>query len=332
MSKRALVAILTAGLSLAAAAVSVPTAAGSATDPTRIVGHGSPGSCTSAAVVAAVRGGGSIRFDCGPKPVVILMRQTAKVLNTSAEVVLDGRGLVTLSGGGRRRILYMDTCDPAQIWTTSHCQDQPTPRLVIEDMRFVDGNSTGADFDGGGGGAVFDRGGQLRIVDSQFVDNRCERTGPDLGGAAVRALSQFDNRPVHVVGSSFTGGVCSNGGALSSIGVSWTVLDSTFIDNRAIGHGANPAQKGTPGGGSGGAIYNDGDQMRLSIARSLFKGNHANEGGGAIFFVSDNRTGTLAIRHSTLEQNPNLGFQTAGLPGIFFLGAHRPAITGSVLR
>jgi hypothetical protein len=72
--------------------------------------------------------------------------------------------------------------------------------------------------------------------------------------------------------------------------------------------------------------------MRLSIAGSLFKGNHANEGGGAIFFVSDNRTGTLAIRHSTLEQNPNLGFQTAGLPGIFFLGARRPAITGSVLR
>jgi predicted outer membrane repeat protein len=300
--------------------------------PTRTVGHGTPAGCTSSAVVAAVRAGGIVRFSCGPKPVVILMRQTAKVVNTSREVVLDGRGLVTLSGGGKRRILYMDTCDKAQIWTTSHCQDQPTPRLVIQNMRFSDGNSTGQDFDGGGGGAVFDRGGQLRIVDSVFSDNRCERNGPDLGGAAVRALSQFGNRPVYVVGSTFTGGVCSNGAALSSIGVSWTVLNSTFKDNRAIGHGANPAREGTPGGGSGGAIYNDGDQMTLSIGGSLFEDNHANEGGGAIFFVSDNLTGNLAIRHSTLQHNPNLGFQTAGLPGIFFLGAHRPTITGSVLR
>jgi predicted outer membrane repeat protein len=300
--------------------------------PTRTVGHGTPGSCRSAAVVAAVRAGGIIRFSCGPKPVVILMQKTAKVVNTSREVVLDGRGLVTLSGGGKRRILYMDTCDPAQTWTTSHCQDQATPRLVIQNMRFVDGNSTGEDFDGGGGGAIFDRGGQMRIVHSVFSDNRCERTGPDLGGAAVRALSQFDNRPVYVVGSSFSGGVCSNGAALSSIGVSWTVLNSTFEHNRAIGHGANPAQRGTPGGGSGGAIYNDGDQMTLSIGGSLFEDNHANEGGGAIFFVSDNLTGNLDIRRSTLKHNPNLGFQTARLPGIFFLGAHRPAITGSVLR
>lgn len=56
------------------------------------------------------------------------MQATAKVRNTSSEVVLDGGGKVTLSGGGARRILYMDTCDPAQAWTTSHCQDQATPR------------------------------------------------------------------------------------------------------------------------------------------------------------------------------------------------------------
>src|SRR6185312_11530833 len=31
--------------------------------------------------------------------------------------------------------------------------------------------------------------------------NRCDRTGPDLGGAGVRALSQYHGRPVYVVGS-----------------------------------------------------------------------------------------------------------------------------------
>jgi len=260
------------------------------------------------------------------------MRTTAKVRNTSPQVVLDGGGLVTLSGDGRRRILYMDTCDPAQVWTTSHCQDQASPRLVIQNLTFADGNSTGQSFDGGGGGAIFDRGGRLRIVDSVFAGNRCERDGPDIGGAAVRALSQYRDLPVYVVNSRFTGNACSNGAALSSIGVSWTVLNTRFINNHAVGNGANPAQSGTPGGGSGGAIYNDGDQMTLTIAGSVFEGNHANEGGGAIFFVSDDRTGTMRITDSTLRGNPSDRFHTPGLPGIYFLGARRPAITGSVLR
>jgi hypothetical protein len=299
--------------------------------PTRVVGHGTPATCTSAAVVAAVRAGGIIRFSCGPAPVTILMTATAKVRNASPEVVLDGGGLVTLSGRHRHRILYMDTCDRAQVWITSHCDNQATPRLVIQNMTFIDGNSTGERFDGGGGGAIFDRGGRLRIVNSTFRGNRCEHVGPDIGGAAVRALSQYHDLPVFVVNSTFTGGVCSNGGALSSIGVSWTVLNSRFTANRAIGVGANPARSGTPGGGSGGAIYNDGNRMTLTIGGSAFTGNRANEGGGAIFFVSNDRTGTMAIRNSKLTGNPNARFHTPGLPGIYFLGAKRPTISGSVL-
>jgi hypothetical protein len=260
------------------------------------------------------------------------MGATAKVLNTRREVVLDGGGLVTLSGQGRRRILYMDTCDPGQVFTTSHCQDQATPRLVVENLGFADGDSTGDDFDGGGGGAIFARGGRLRIVNSTFAGNRCELSGPDIGGGAVRVLSQYHGLPVQVVGSHFTANVCSNGGALSSIGVSWQVVRSRFVGNRAIGHGANPSRSGTPGGGSGGAIYNDGNRFTLTITASHLSGNHAVEGGGAIFFVSNDRTGTLAIRDSVLQRNRNDGFQTAGLPGIFFLGAGRPAIVDSIVR
>jgi predicted outer membrane repeat protein len=298
----------------------------------QIVGHGTPASCTSARVVAAVRAGGVIRFSCGAAPVTIAMRAVAKVRNPSRRVVIDGGGLVTLSGQGRHRILYLDTCDPKQQWTTSHCQNQATPQLTIKGLGLTDGNSTGQLFDGGGGGAIFDRGGRLRIVNSTFTGNRCDPTGPDLGGGAVRALSQYRSLPVDVVGSHFSHNACSNGGALSSIGVSWTVTGSIFSSNRAIGDGANPARAGSPGGGSGGAIYNDGDQMTLQIANSTFTDNHANEGGGAIFFVSDDHTGTLSIRDSRLTDNVNDGFQTLGLPGIFFLGAHPPSIVASKLR
>ena len=38
-----------------------------------MIGNGSPGGCTSAAVVRAVAEGGVITFDCGPGPVTIRM-------------------------------------------------------------------------------------------------------------------------------------------------------------------------------------------------------------------------------------------------------------------
>jgi hypothetical protein len=42
-----------------------------------VVGHGTPGSCTSQAVVRAVAAGGVIAFSCGPRPVTIVMTATA---------------------------------------------------------------------------------------------------------------------------------------------------------------------------------------------------------------------------------------------------------------
>jgi hypothetical protein len=297
--------------------------------PDHVIGTGTAASCTSQAVIDAVAAGGVITFSCGPAPVTITMAATAKVRNTSSQVVLDGQGKVTLSGGGARRILYQDTCDPAQTWATSHCQDQATPHLTVQNMTFANGNSTGQSYDGGGGGAIFDRGGQLTVINSRFTGNRCDSSGPDLGGAAIRALSQYQNQPVYVVGSTFTGGVCSNGGALSSIGVSWTVINCIMTGNQAIGDGANPARAGTPGGGSGGAIYNDGDTYTLTVDGSDISGNSAREGGGAIFYVSNDRTGTMQIEHSQLRGNPNAGFQTSGFPGIFFLGRGQPVLTST---
>jgi hypothetical protein len=310
----------------AGAAVAVPRAARAVdtSHPDRWVGHGTARSCTSRAVVRAVAKGGIIRFRCGPRPVRIVLRQTAKVVNTSRRVVLDGRGRVTLSGGGKRRILYQDTCDRRQVWTTSHCDDQATPALVVQNLRLADGDSTGERFEGGGGGAIFARGGRLKIVHSTFTGNRCDPAGPDLGGGAVRALSQYHRRPVTVVGSRFTGGVCSNGAALSSIGVSWSIYHSVFTGNRAIGRGANPARSGTPGGGSGGAIYTDGDDYDVLLAGTTMTRNHAREGGGAVFYVSNDRTGSLTIRSSTLRGNPSDGFQTD--PGIYFLGRRQRVI------
>lgn len=296
----------------------------------QVVGRGTPASCTAPAFRKAVARGGTITFDCGPAPVTITLHKQAEVHNDAApEVVIDGGGLVTLSGGGRTRILYQNTCDQRLAWTSSHCDDQATPKLVLRNLTFTGGDSTGSRQEGGGGGAVFVRGGRLSVVNSTFTRNRCDRTGPDLGGAAIRVLDQFRDRPVKVVRSTFTGGRCSNGAALSSIGVSWVVTDSVFRGNKAVGRGANPAQSGTPGGGSGGAIYLDGNTFRLRLVRTTIEDNVAREGGGAVFFVSNDRTGTLSIQGSTLHHNPSLGFEN--YPGIFYLGRGEPQVSGSTL-
>jgi hypothetical protein len=239
--------------------------------------------------------------------VVITLAETAKIYNnTGPEIVIDGGNMVTLSGAGSRRILYMNTCDQDLVWTTSHCQNQDHPRLTLQNLTFADGNSTGLDPDGGG--AVWVRGGRFKILHCRFVRNRCDEDGPDVGGAAVRVLSQYNGLPVYVLDSVFGGSetdanVCSNGGGLSSIGVSFTVINSLFSHNRAIGIGGNPAQSGTPGGGSGAAIYNDGNTFHLHVCGTAIHDNDANQHGGSIFYVSNNWTGTMTIENSGLWNN-----------------------------
>ena len=301
-------------------------------NPTRVIGNGTAASCTSTAVRNAIRGGGLITFDCGPGHHTIVLKKTAFVRNDKRpNVVIDGGGAITLSGAGKRRILYMNTCDAKLGITTSHCQDQATPRLVLQNITFAHGNSTHSLEEGGGGGAVFVRGGRVKVVNSRFFSNRCDKTGPDLGGAAIRVLDQFRDQPVYITHSTFGGapgygGSCSNGGALSSIGVSWVVTNSLITNNRAIGRGANPPRPHSPGGGSGGGIYNDGNRFRLVLRGTAMRNNHAREGGGAIFFVSNDRTGHLVITHSRLHHNPSAGFETAGYPGIFYLGDGHPQV------
>ena len=304
--------------------------------PNHVVGSGTAVSCTSAAVVRAVAKGGIITFNCGPKPVTITMNATAKVVNTSHRVVLDGGGLVTLSGGGKHQILYMNTCDSKQVLTTDDCINQRWPQLIVQNMTFEDGYSAvrenlNVPYGGGGGGAIYAEGGQFKAVNSRFIANRCYKVGPDLGGAAIRALAQWRNRPVYITSDTFRGGVCSNGGALSSIDVNWNVINSLMINNRAVGFGANPAASGTPGGGSGGAIYTDGDNYNVLIEGTVIRRNSAREGGGAVFFVVDNNEGTLTIKDSTLHNNPSDEFFTAGYPGIFFHSSGHPIVIGSTI-
>ncbi len=222
--------------------------------PDQVVGDGTKDSCTGQRVIDAVAAGGVITFECGPDPVTITLDQPAKVFNDSNPVVtIDGGGLVTLSGGGKNRILYMNTCDEKQKWTTAHCDNQDHPRLTVQNLTLINGNSKN-DKEFVGGGAIYASGGRFKVINSRFFNNVCADTGADVGGGAIRVFQQFEGRPAYVVNTTFggsqqLGNECSNGGGLSSIGVSWSIFNSLFSYNRAVGNGGNPAENGTPGGG-----------------------------------------------------------------------------------
>ncbi|WP_025742194.1 hypothetical protein [Aquimarina pacifica] len=288
----------------------IPTEAGleDVSSPDTVVGDGTPESCTGQVFIDAVAQGGKIVFDCGPDPITITLTSPAKVFNNAnTEVVIDGGGLITLSGGGQTRILYMNTCDPDQVWTTDHCQNQDHPRLTVQNITFANGNSTNeTEYDGGG--AIWIRGGRFKAVNTRFFNNICASVGPDVGGGAIRVFSQYDDQPVYIVNSTFGGkegygNSGSNGGAVSSIGVSWTLINSLFSYNTAIGNGGNPSVAGTPGGGSGGAIYNDGNTMTLEVLGTVIEHNEVNDFGAAIIFVSNDHSGNVVIEDSTIQNN-----------------------------
>jgi hypothetical protein len=298
----------------------VPAEAGAedVSSPDHVVGNGSPASCTADAFIQAVALGGKITFNCGADAVTITLNRPAKVFNNKPDVVIDGGGRVTLSGGGNTRILYMNTCDQNQVWTTPHCDNQAQPRLTVQNLTFIDANSKNeTTYDGGG--AIWVRGGRFKVVNSRFFNNVCASLGPDVGGAAIRVFSQYQGLPVYVTHSTFGGAsgygnTGANGGAISSIGVSWSIYNSLFSYNKAIGNGGNPAQSGTPGGGSGGAIYNDGNTMTLALYGTLIEHNEVNAYGSAIFFVTNDHTGSLHIEDSTIRNNVGGSWYT--LPGI----------------
>lgn len=305
-------------------------------NPTTIIGDGTAESITSEAFIEAVAKGGIIIFNSGGIPVTLTLNRPAKVYNDASDtVVIDGGGLITLSGGGRSRILYMNTCDPDLVWTTSHCQNQEFPQLFLQNLTFADGNSVSEEeYDGGG--ALWVRGGRLKIVNCRFFNNHSTYLGPDVGGGAIRVFDMYEDLPVFIANSTFGGkegygNVSSNGGAISSIGVSWTIYNSLFSYNKAVGNGANPAKDGTPGGGSGGAIYNDGNEMTLSLYGCHIEDNQVNEHGGAIFFVTNNHTGNVVIDSCVIKNNPG-GYWYPAYNGISAHSDTEIEVTNSIIE
>ena len=95
--------VLMAPSALRAQSFCGPVTADTLVSPT-VLGNGTPGSVTTAQIQTALTAGGHILFNVGASPTTIVLTAT---LTINRAVVLDGAGVVTLSGGGARRIIQI---------------------------------------------------------------------------------------------------------------------------------------------------------------------------------------------------------------------------------
>jgi hypothetical protein len=170
--------------------------------------------------------------------------------------------------------------------------------LTIEDSDFVDNAPDTISPPAALGAAVVTvNRSNTAIYRSRFINNRS-----NVVGGAIAVAGDFGTVPTYLTVASSTfrgnststaaesGGTYSNGGAIGVYGPNNTfayIYDSVFINNHAVGDYAG-----------GGAIYDTGN---VKIYRSVFEGNIADFGGGAISSWSN----TL-IRDSSFTLNKAL--------------------------
>ncbi|HEY4222127.1 MAG TPA: hypothetical protein VGO62_12310, partial [Myxococcota bacterium] len=230
-----------------------------------VVGDGSAGSCTEAELDNALANHASkIALRCGDAPVSIAITSEKVV---SDDLVIDGGGTVTLDGGGSARILRIDSTF-----------DVDTPHVTLQNLTLAHGQAPASTELDGGGGAISRVGGTLDLIAVNFVDNHGNGDGQDTAGGAIFSEGGgFTN----VVGCTFSGNRCSNGGALGNLGNDLVVVNSDFDDNAATGSGGNPGD-----GGNGGTISIDGQGRSVTVCGVHITRSVGNAFGGAIFRVA----------------------------------------------
>ncbi len=258
-----------------------------------VLGNGTPGSVTTAQIQAALDAGGHIRIDVGAAPSTIVVAST---LVASRETVLDGGGVVTLSGGDVRRILSIVNPNPAP--------NAPLFRVTLQNIAFAD-----ARIADGRGAAIYKEHDfefahkvSLKLVNCTFSGNDAplDATPQDDGGGAFygELLQRID-----VGNCRFDNTTGSNGGALYSLGsLRVNIVDSTFSGNRAIGDGGNPG-----GGGNAGALGIDGAQRLVDVCRTRFTANEANAHGAGFFSVMYDQMSRVRFEDVEFRGNRQLG-------------------------
>lgn len=257
-----------------------------------VLGNGTPGSVTTTMIQNALDTGGVIRFNLGASPSQINLTSTLVI---NKQVVIDGGGLVTLSGENQHRIFLIE--NPQNLNFT----------FTVQNLSLINGFSALES-----GAAIFKPSGgpwqavSLEVVNSHFENNHAIQVEQDGGGGAIYAIGMDE---VLISHATFVGNSGSNGGALYSLGSDVIrITDSVFDGNQATGNSGNPGN-----GGNAGAIGVDGAARTINVCRSRIVNNEANAFGVGFFSVMYDQNSLTAFTDVSFENNINS--QDFGLAG-----------------
>jgi hypothetical protein len=279
---RVLVVLVLSGLTVSARAAGV-------------VGDGTPGSCTTAALTAALSGGGLVTFDCGATETSVYPPADYEI---TASTTVDGGGRIALLGLGNRLFRVPDSIAPG-------------PALTLRDLRISHGRCPAGGPPGvaGLGGALWvGAGAVVTLVDVLATDNRCDLPASEQGGGLV-----------HVNGGGTLllqrvraqGNGAAQGSVVHAVGADVTIEDSQFFNNLTAVRGGNVLARGG----------------RVMLRRCSLSWGSASEAGGVVHGSFLPGEPGLSIEDSTLT-----GYAPSGQGGAIFHQGGSLSISGSTLR
>lgn len=239
-----------------------------------VVGTGTSGSCTEAALDTALADGGLVTFSCGTDPHTITITVT-KVIAAATQI--HGDKLITLSGGSVRRIFSVGTGASLQLHEMTLTAGSATMGGAITTQGTLSITKSTLVNNGASkyGGAIYNSGGNVTITDSTLSGNQVP-TGNTSGTSGNGGAIYNASGTLTVVRSTVSGNIGSRGGGIFSISptgpVALSVTDSTFSGNSAGEGGAINVTLGGP----------------VSIASSTIANNSASymdAGGGVTALV-----------------------------------------------
>jgi hypothetical protein len=275
-----------------------------------VLGNGSAGSVTTAALQTALNNGGDIRLNVGASTIALTQE-----LVVSKATTLDANG-ATLSGGNTHRVLRVG--NPNNLTYTFNLLNA----MVSAGNSHTAGTTVS---DKSGAGLWKPTGGPwqavtIRIFNSHFSGNTAIQSAQDDGGggAYVVGAAEFS-----VINSVFDNNDGSNGGAVYSLGSKTVNLfDSTFSQNTATGTNGNPGN-----GGNGGAIGVDGDARDVNFCRVQVHNNSSNAYGAGFFTTTYSAASFTRILNSTFDSNNSVA--TNKLAGGAYIQGSPISIQGS---
>ncbi|MCC6216413.1 MAG: right-handed parallel beta-helix repeat-containing protein [Polyangiaceae bacterium] len=264
-----------------------------------VVGDGSDASCTLGALHAAVaainaaEGGGTLRFDCGGEHTFVL----DETLYFERSALVDGGGSITLSGGGRVRVLELD-----------HHLEFVLQRIVVRDGFVAAGSENES-----GAGLLHPWFGTLKVIDVTFDSNVSASQDHDVGGGAIYAGGLTE---AILSGVTFLGNRGSTGGAVLSRSTNLSVVDCAFEENSATSSG--DGQYGNGGGLYVDRVWLDAPEP-LVVCGSAFRSNHGQVHGSALFsYVLEG--GGARFDRCSFEGNDMAGSPEGGTGTVYHQG------------